>query len=465
MKLRFYLALIMAKLSIPALKITGHNGTDFPGSLALRICPDFLAHINKPEKIIVVTGTNGKTTTSNMIKDCLAKLGVDVLNNSKGSNIASGISTILLKGVSLANRPKHKLAVLEVDERSAARIFPYVVPDIMIVTNLARDSIMRNAHPEYIKWFLDNNLPSSTKLLLNADDMVSMVMGADNEKVFYGIDRLATDTEERSNLLDDLQICPVCHSRLEYDYYRYSNTGRVRCPSCGFHSPEFDYLCTDADFEKLSFEFVEHGVSCGSFRMMSDSIFNLYNQLSVMVLLRELGYSIDEVRKAFEGTGITSSRYYHRQVGDMNIYRFFAKEKNAFASCRVFEHLHSLPGDKEIVLFNNCRVDVKEWSESVAWMFDCDFELLNDDRIKQIIVYGDRRFDYRLRLRLAGIPEERITMVEDPHEASSKLCYFAGDNIYILYGADSVDLGIQVEKEIAPAAEAAFTARAGKEKA
>ena len=123
-KLRFLLALWMAKLSVPALKITRHNGTDFPGSLALRLCPNFLHYIGKPRKIIAVTGTNGKTTVSNLLGDLLEKNGYQVLSNRSGSNITSGISTTLLKGCDLLGRPKkgYDLAVLEVDERASVRI-------------------------------------------------------------------------------------------------------------------------------------------------------------------------------------------------------------------------------------------------------------------------------------------------------------------------------------------------------
>ena len=100
-KLRFLFALWMAKLSIPALKITRHNGTDFPGSLAVKLCPDFLKYIGKPEHIIAVTGTNGKTTVANMLNDVLTAEGKTVLSNRAGSNIISGVSTALLKGCGL----------------------------------------------------------------------------------------------------------------------------------------------------------------------------------------------------------------------------------------------------------------------------------------------------------------------------------------------------------------------------
>ena len=103
-KLRFYFALWMAKLSIPALAITHHNGTDFPGSLALKICPDFLKYVGKPETIVAITGTNGKTTVSNMLSGLLESEGRHVVTNRTGSNIVSGLATALLRGCNLAGK-------------------------------------------------------------------------------------------------------------------------------------------------------------------------------------------------------------------------------------------------------------------------------------------------------------------------------------------------------------------------
>ena len=125
---RFYIALWMSKLSVIALKLTGHNGTDFPGTVALKICPDFLKYIAKPKHIIGITGTNGKTTVTNLLTDALAADGIRVLSNREGSNIRTGISTILMKGVTLFNRSRFDSAVLEIDERSAGLVFPYVRP-------------------------------------------------------------------------------------------------------------------------------------------------------------------------------------------------------------------------------------------------------------------------------------------------------------------------------------------------
>ena len=170
-KLRFLFALWMAKLSVPALKITRHNGTDFPGTLALKLCPDFLKYVGRPKTIIAVTGTNGKTTVSNLLADTLEKAGHRVLINRAGSNVASGIATALLKGCNLAGRVKdYDMAVLEVDERSSVRVYPYITPDYIAVTNLFRDSIMRNAHADFIAgiiaapYYQGRVLPAESKI-------------------------------------------------------------------------------------------------------------------------------------------------------------------------------------------------------------------------------------------------------------------------------------------------------------
>ena len=126
-KLRFLVALWAAKLSIPALKLTHHNGTDFPGSLAIKLCPDFLRYVGKPQTIIAVTGTNGKTTVSNLLSDLLTDAGRKVMTNRSGSNITSGISTAFIRNCSLFGKVKKcDIAVLEVDERCSPKVYSYV---------------------------------------------------------------------------------------------------------------------------------------------------------------------------------------------------------------------------------------------------------------------------------------------------------------------------------------------------
>lgn len=256
-KIRFFMALWAAKLSIIALKITRHNGTNFPGIVAIKICPDFLKQVKKPGKIIGITGTNGKTTVCNLAIDMFKQDGKEVLNNNLGSNINTGIATAFITGTGIFGRVKYDTAVLEMDERSAPLLFPTIKPDWLLINNLTRDSIMRNGHPEYIGRILTEEMYSETKLLLNGDDLIASSIAPDNERKYFGIESLDSDVTECINLVNDLRICPKCNSLLKYRHRRYHHIGKAYCPDCGFESPKCDYEGKNVDLEQMTIDIEE----------------------------------------------------------------------------------------------------------------------------------------------------------------------------------------------------------------
>ena len=139
-----------------------------------------------------------------------------------------------------------------------------------------------------------------------------------------------------------------------------------------------------------------------------------------------------------------------------------AKEKNAFATTRVFDYIGGMPGDKEIILMNSCQGDMKHWSENTCWIFDADFEYLCNDSVVQLVCTGARCRDYKLRLLMAGVPEERIVCEPDEFRAAELLRYTPGDDVYILYGTDSLALSYKVYDHMKE--EAARHAQDGAEK-
>ncbi len=446
-KLRYFIALWAAKLSIVALKITKHNGTNFPGVLALRICPAFLKYASKPEKIIAITGTNGKTTVSNMLLDMLTMDGNKVLNNKMGSNINSGIASSLIYGSTVFGKCKYKIGLFEVDERSALRVYPYMKPDYMLITNLSRDSIMRNGHPEYIADILTRYIPHTTRLVLNADCLISSAVAPENSRVYFGIERMEGDIKECVNLINDFQICPRCHNKLEYEYLRYNHIGKAFCPECGFKAPEYDYTGVNVNTRDMTID-VKDKDGVGHYKLLNESVFNIYNVVSAVALLREMGYSHEKIEGFFGKFNIVGTRFDEEHIGDKTLIKLLAKEKNAFATSRVFDYISTLSGDKEIILMNSCQGDMKHWSENTCWLYDCDFEFLNQDCIKNIILCGPRRLDHKLRLLLAGVPEEKLSYAEKEIDAPKKLKLFENDNVFVLYGTDSISLGNRVAESV-----------------
>ena len=446
-KLRFLAALWVAKLSIIALKLTGHKGTDFPGAAALKVCPQFLKYIGKPKQIVAVTGTNGKTTVNNLLIDALTADGKKVVSNNAGSNINSGIATSLIRNASIFGKCKGDIGSFEIDERSARTVYPYMKPDHLIITNLSRDSIMRNAHPEYISDILTKYIPKETKLIVNADDLFCSTIAPDNDRVYFGIERMASDKDVSDNLINDYQICPECHTKLKYEYVRYSHIGRAYCPSCGFHAPDYDYTGCDVDTENMTIT-IKDSKGSEIYPLLNDSVYNIYNVLSVVVLLSEMGYSKARIREFLEKIDIVGTRFDEEVIGDKTVYMMLAKEKNAFGTSRVFDYISQQTGDIEVILANSCQGDAKHWSENTCWMYDCDFEMLNRVNIKNIVVTGPRGKDHKLRLLLAGVPEEKISYTANELDSPDMAKLFENDNIYVLYGTDSIALGKKIADKV-----------------
>lgn len=443
MKLRYYIALWIAKLSTVALAATRHNGTNFPGQLAIKICPDFIKLVPKPKTIIGITGTNGKTTVTNMVVDALALKGEKVLNNSFGSNIHYGVATSLLKGSTIFGKCRFDKAVLELDERATPILFPYLKPDILLITNLFRDSMKRNAHTEYIAWILENSIPTNTKLLLNGDDLISSGLCENNRRGFFGIEEMEGDTKECHNIINDMRICPKCHHKLKYEYLRYHHIGKAYCDNCGFKSPSYDYYGKNVDMTNMTMTFGYKGKE-RHMKLISDGVHNIYNVVSATGLLMEMGLSLEESCQLMEKIKVVGSRYSKELCGEVYVANQMAKENNALGSSRAFDYVANQPGNKELILMMNCLGDAKTWSENTCWLYDCDFEYLKNDSIKKIIVTGPRGKDYHLRLLLAGIGEEKIVWTEDELNAPSLLSFNKGESIYIFYGTDSLALGEKV---------------------
>lgn len=444
--IRFYFALFMSKLARTMQRMLKMNASYFPGKLAIKLCPDFLGRIDKPETIISVTGTNGKTTVCNMIIDALEKNGYEVLSNRAGSNINAGVASALIAESRLSGKTKRSIAVFEIDERSSKRIYPYIKPTFAVCTNLFRDSIHRNANPEFIFNIINESLPKESHLILNADDLISCNLGAENEKTYFSINRLPSDREESINLINDVRICPNCHHKLKYNYVRYHHIGNAQCEYCGYASPEGDYKA-DLNFEEKQMT-VSHAGKDETYHMVSNSIFNLYNQLTAITALREAGLSEEQVQKSFDNLNIVESRYSKETVNGIDVITHMAKGQNPIACSCVFDYVAKEPGKKELILLLDDIFDRRGSSENMTWIFDCDFEFLNQPEITNIIIAGVRTNDYKLRLLMAGVPEEKLKETPDEEGAYKLLELKDTDSIYILHELYAADTAMKLRDSV-----------------
>ena len=429
---RFYLALYGAKLLSRTLTLMHRNGTHMPGVLALKLCPDFLNRMDKPETIIGITGTNGKTTTANMINDILADQGYKPVNNRSGSNILGGVVTTLISAVNLKGKTVNNLAVLELDDRSSRLIYPYVHPTYLLCTNLFRDSYKRNAHSEFIFDILNQNIPESTTLILNADDMVSGRLAEKNKRVYFGVQPQDNEELNQNNIIQDTPLCPKCSSKLDYDFRRYHHIGKLHCTNCGFTSPTAKYSVSKINENTGRMTMCIDGKN-SDFKMVGTSVTDAYNLAGVIALLSEFGIEREKLRSSVEKLEIVKSRYDEEMIGDKHIIMSVAKGQNPIACSRVFDSIRTHSGKKAVVLMLDDLGDAEETSENIAWIHDVDFELLNDESIVQIVCSGVRNLDYRIRLLLAGISPEKITCVQKESDAAASVNLDKVDTIFLLY--------------------------------
>lgn len=445
--IRFYLAMATAKAMIVLMRLLGRSATNLPGEVALAICPDFLGQLQKPHTIIGVTGTNGKTTVTNMIADVLADNGYVFAGNRAGGNVDTGITTALIRESTLSGKTRKKLAVLEIDERSANRIYPHLQPTFLVCTNLFRDSAKRNAHPEFISHILNTYIPASTRLILNGDDLISGRLAPGNARVYFGIDHLEGEVPITDNLIKDVVACPVCDHPLKYDFVRYNHIGRAHCPHCGFGSPAVDYAVTAVDREN---RLVHMRTPAGeeTYHLAGDNITDLYNMTAAIALLREFGLTCEQIEASYQKIKIVETRFHEEKVGGRTIVDMLAKGQNPIACSRVFDFVRKTPGQKAVILVIDDVHDSLKSTENTSWIYECDFEFLRDESVRQIVVGGKRAWDFQLRLLMAGVPKERIACCQQERETPRLLRLDGVDTVFLLHDICNNAMAQQIKQEL-----------------
>ncbi|MDY2777753.1 MAG: MurT ligase domain-containing protein [Collinsella sp.] len=441
---RFYMALAAGKMAATALKAARRNGGQVPGTVAEAICPDFLARVPKPGKTVFVTGTNGKTTTSNLLDDILLANGFDLVTNRAGGNIITGIESSLIKGASLSGSPRNEVACMELDELSCRRVLPHMHPDILLVVNLYRDNFTRNANPDYIFGVIDASVPEGTHLILNADDLISCRLAPQaTHRTYFSIDHMPGDLEGPEGIVCDLTACPECGGHLEYEWCHLRHLGKARCASCGFENPAPDYLVTEVDVDGHSFTVRElchevDGVAPEyAYHIGTYSITNLYNLLAALVAARELGVPATDLQRTLASgeVNITAARFSEIEQGGIRLVNTASKGENSTATSTALATICREPGPKVVALMlaDYYLATNPKKTEYTGWYYQADFEYLADPQIKQVIVQGANSDDLLLRLLLAGIDPDRIKLAATETEAADMVELDGVEGVFCAY--------------------------------
>ena len=242
------IAILVCKLTALLLGLCG-RGSSKPGQLALKLCPDILKRLTLPKTVIAVTGSNGKTSTVELIVKIFTDAGKTVCWNREGSNQIEGVTAMLIKDATLGGRVKSDAVVLETDEQYARHTFKYLKPTHFVILNLLRDQLTRNGHPEFIRDRIAEAIGEDMELIVNADDpLVASLPERGNEVKRFGIDASAK-VEPLRAVYDDGRYCPLCGGEMRYSYRVMADFGGFECERCGFSRRECDYSVTALDLE------------------------------------------------------------------------------------------------------------------------------------------------------------------------------------------------------------------------
>lgn len=439
-QLQLIASILVCKFLIFVGKLLGKRSSSAPGRLALKICPQAVRMLSQKVKYetICVLGTNGKTTTNNMINTLLLKSGYSTVCNCVGANMFDGVATAYLSKASLFGTLKADYAVLEIDEATAKIVFDHLSPDIIVVTNLFRDQMDRYGEIDQTLKQLEIAIEKAPEALLclNADDPMSsyFTKAVSNRCVTFGVsqrvDQPLTEEKEGRN-------CLFCNAPLSYEYYHYNQLGNYACPNCDFKRPTPDFSATDVVCEPaIQFTFNQtETVSAEIF-----GFYNIYNMLAAMAVAELLELRIANYTEAFQS--------YRPQTARMEVFPLSKPvvlnlAKNPAGFNQAIATLLNDPRKKAVVIGIN---DMPSDGCDISWLYDVNFEELTN--CTAYGVSGKRLYDMALRLYYAEVCDSPA-MNPDPVPLAMDFLKTDCEVVYVLVNYTLIfDAKDALEKEV-----------------
>ena len=427
--MRLFLAIVVCKVLRFAGGLIG-KGSSLPGQIALKVCPNVLGRVKLPSRIIAVTGSNGKTSTVEMIAAILSASGKAVVYNKEGSNQIEGVATLILSNCSLGGKMRGDVLLLESDERYARHTFQFFHPTHFVITNLYRDQLTRNGHPEWVFDAIKPAIFPETTLVLNADDPLVSCFARDHEpdKVkWFGLDERSADTREHQGVYHDGLRCPVCKGRMEYSCYHYAHIGHYSCPSCGHQRHETDFTVTALDLKggKLTIN-GETEIS-----LAFKSIYNVYNILAAWSVCSLAGVDKAAMAGIINNYMLKNGRMVTFRLGSHKGTLLTSKHENSVAYDTNLAYVAATEKPCTVLIIVD-SISRKYFTGETSWLWDIDFDRLNAPHIKKIMLYGKYCNDLAVRFKYSHIPADKIEVGEDIRTAADFLKENGDEDVYVV---------------------------------
>jgi UDP-N-acetylmuramyl tripeptide synthase len=417
-------------------RLRGGGGTSAPGKLLMRLAPDAIGDLGArlARGSVLISATNGKTTTATMAASILERAGIALVHNHAGANMAGGIATTLLDAALPRGAIAGELGVFEVDELWLASLASQLHPRAILLGNLFRDQLDRYGELDTIaeRW-AEVLRDGDAKLVLNADDPLLADLGRGHPGVLYfGVDDDSLALPGMAHAAD-AKHCRRCGAPYVFDAIYLGHLGHYHCPSCGQSRPAPAVTATDVRLQGVRAARFTLGTPAGSAEvaLALPGLYNVYNALAAAALSTALEIPLETIVAGLQGTRAAFGRGESVTVSvpalaaaagaaagngaapaatrELRILLI----KNPAGANEVLRTLALEPGEHDVLgVLNDHIADGRD----VSWIWDADFELLAG-RIRRATCSGTRAADLAARLKYAGIDPERIDVREDLADA------------------------------------------------
>jgi UDP-N-acetylmuramyl tripeptide synthase len=409
------------------------GGTSLPGKVLMRLDSGALEQLSGrlPDGTVIISATNGKTTTTAMAATILERAGSTLVSNRAGANMAGGIASTLLGAAGRRDTISGRLGLFEVDEFWLDRVAPQIHPRIMLLGNLFRDQLDRYGELETIadRWAALVAQLQETELALNADDPLIADLGRDRPGVsYFGVEDPAMAMAEMQHASDS-KHCRRCGAAYVYEAVYLGHLGRYHCPNCGQRRPEPSVAATEIELL---------GTRGARFRLRTPTgdalvvlplpgLYNVYNALGAAALVLRLGLSLEQI---VDGLGVVSAVFGRAERISVDGHELsILLIKNPAGANEIVRTLALEPGELDLLgVLNDRTADGRD----ISWIWDADFELLAG-HVRRVTCAGTRAAELALRLKYAGISVDRIEVIPSlPSALDSALAAAGESDLYAL---------------------------------
>ncbi len=400
--------IIISKTMTKICHIFKKNASVLPGYIAYLLNNRVLDKVKYPRYVIVVTGSSGKGSTTALIAHILKTSGYKVVYNESGSNIINAITTLVLNHCNLFGKMTCDVLLLEADEKHL-HLFGKNKMTHLVLTNITRDQTARNGSPDLVYDSIIHCVDDQTTIILNADDpmLQKTKLQFPGKIITYGLAKTKDSLQSPQNKSIDNAYCPNCHKKLIYHYYHYGHLGSYYCRNCDFKRGKVDYEAQKVDLENQTMTIQKEEI-----HLSKNILYVAYATTAAYALCDTIHIDREKIKEALNQKSLSAKRGKEYTLAGKKVTMLESKNENPLSYYQSLKYITKEPGIKTVILgFDNVSRRYQE--NDLSWLWDVDFELLNDEKIDKILCIGRFKYDVLTRLSYANVPKEKCIIVEN----------------------------------------------------